>query len=262
MRNFLDEIIAYKRKEVEVKRKKVSEKELIKRMKPSISSSRDFKNAISNAKKGMIGIIAEIKLASPSAGRLGNQADVEDRLQSYGEAGADGLSVVIDRKYFGGSLDLLTLAKQATFLPVLCKDFILDKYQVYEAKQYGADAVLLIVKILNGKKLKNFVELSLELGIEPIVEIQTEQELDLALKTNCSCIAVNARNLNNFTVDIDQACRLIQHIPAGKVPLGFSGVKTAKEVAKYKTAGAKAVLVGTSAMQSQDVVAFLRRLRV
>lgn len=262
MNNFLDEIIIHKRKEVEMKKEKVSEKELIERMKLSISSNRDFKKAILHPQKSAVGIIAEMKLASPSAGRLGNQADVKTRLQSYVEAGADGLSMVVDAKYFGGSLDMLALAKESTTLPVLCKDFILDAYQIYEVKQYGANAVLLIAKILHGDQLENFVEISLELGIEPIVEIQTEQELDLALKTNCRCIAVNARNLNNFIVDIDQACCLIQHIPAGKVPLGFSGVKTVQEVTKYKTAGAKAVLVGTSAMQSQDVVAFFRRLRV
>lgn len=262
MKNFLNKIIIHKRKEIEMRKRKASEKELIERMKLSISSNRDFKKAILMPKRGSLGIIAEIKLASPSAGRLANKDEVKTRLEMYNQADVDGLSIVVDKKYFGGSLDLLTLAKQLTSLPVLCKDFIIDAYQIYEAKQYGADAILLIAKIIGFDKLVKLVKLARKLKIEPIVEIQKEQELDRALKTDCNCIAVNARSLNDFTIDVDQACKLIQRIPAGKISLGFSGIKTAKEVTKYKTAGAKAVLVGTSAMRSQEVVTFLKGLRV
>lgn len=261
MNNFLNEIIIHKRKEIIREKKKFSQCELVQKISHIVHKKRDFKKAILTPKVGTLGIIAEIKLASPSTGQLGNRSEIKTRLLSYAQADADGLSIVVDRKYFGGNLDFIPLAKQLTSLSVLCKDFILDEYQIYKAKYYGADALLLIAKIVDLDKLVKFVKLVMKLNMEPVVEIQTQEELGSALKTECRCLAVNARNIDDFSVDIQEACEIIQIIPADKIALGLSGIKTKEDMKAYKQAGAKAVIVGTSVMKTKNIIKFLGSLR-
>ncbi|MBI3955448.1 indole-3-glycerol-phosphate synthase, partial [Candidatus Gottesmanbacteria bacterium] len=193
-----------------------------------------FLKAIKNPRAGDVSIIAEIKLVSPSVGRLGNEETGVRRAKKYESGGADAVSVVVDKKYFGGSYELLKRIKHTVNLPILAKDFIVDPFQIYEAKIIGASAILLIVKLVNKKTLRKFVALCQKIEIEPIVEINDEKDLEKAVATEASIIAVNARNLQTFTLDVDQACRLMEKIPDRFIKLGFSGIKSSNEVKKYQ----------------------------
>ncbi len=244
MKNKLNEIIENKFQEVEKNKQK-----------------RDFLGSISNPKTGDISIIAEIKLASPTIGRFADKNSVLNQVIKYERGRTDAISVVVDKKYFGGELEFIKQIKNVVSVPILAKDFIIGPYQIYELKAYGADAILLIAKIISAEKLDQFVRLAMELNMEPIVEVQTRQELNNALKTDTRIIAVNARNLESFDVNIDDACKLLKLIPKKYRTLGFSGIKNRKDVQKYKNAGAKGVLVGTSLMKSIDIKGLLMSLR-
>ncbi|MBI4990804.1 indole-3-glycerol-phosphate synthase [Candidatus Gottesmanbacteria bacterium] len=244
MKITLDEIITNKLQEIAEKKK-----------------VRGFLNAIKTPKAGNIAIIAEIKLTTPSAGKLGDVIDIEKKVKSYEKGLADAISVVVDKKYFGGDLEFIRRVKSIVSLPVLTKDFIIDPYQIYEMKAYGADAILLIAKILNKKKLKQYVELCFEVGLEPIVEIQNRKELNDAIATNTRIIAVNARDLNTFEVDMDKACGLLKFIPQYYLTLGFSGVSSRCDVEKYIASGAKGILVGTSLMKAKNIEEFIKELK-
>lgn len=207
-------------------------------------------------------IIAEIKLASPTTPDLGSVNDVTPRAREYQRGGAAMISVVTEKHFFKGDPAFIRQIKRAgVTLPVLQKDFVIDALQIVEAKQSGADAILLIAKILRRKQLKQFVGLAKTLGIEPVVEINDEVDLDNALAANPAIIAVNARDLETFEVNVDRACELLNKIPNEYIKLGFSGISSRKEVEKYEKAGAKGVLVGTSLMKSEDREAFLKELQ-
>lgn len=246
MRNKLNEIIENKAREIAQKKKK---------------RGRDFLDAIKNPTVGDISIIAEIKLASPSEGKLGKQREIGKRAILYEKGLADAISVVVDNKYFGGKLEFIKKIKEVVTLPILAKDFVIDRYQIYEIKAYGADAVLLIAKIISRDKLKQYISLCFDIGLEPVVEVQNEKELDMAIGTDTRLIAVNARDLISFNVDIKEACRLICLIPKKFVSLGFSGVLGRREVEKYRQAGVKGVLVGTNLMKSKDIKGSIRKLK-
>lgn len=207
------------------------------------------------------GIIAEIKLASPSAGELADEGQVLEIAASYKDGGADAISVITEKYFFKGDVGFINLVKEKTELPILQKDFVVDPYQIYEARAYGADALLLIAKIVSPDQLKEFVDVCLVVGVEPVVEINDELDLENALQTNVKVIAVNARDLDTFKVDVDRACELIKKIPDGFLKLGFSGVDSVKEVNEYKNAGASGVLVGTNLMKSENKQKFLEDLR-
>lgn len=245
----LDEIIKNKFKEVAEKKKR----------------ERDFVRSILNPKFGNISIISEIKIATPIKGVLSREKDVCLKSVMYERGGADAISVVTDNKYFGGSLDFIRDVKNEVSLPVLMKDFIIDPYQIFEAKIIGADALLFIAKILTKRQLKEFILLASSLGIEPVVEVQNADELRnvlaLSERQRVECVAVNARNLDDFQVDINQACSLLKLIPKEKLALGFSGVKGRDEVEKYKQAGAKAVLVGNALMKTTNIIGFIKSLK-
>lgn len=241
----LDEIIKNKFKEVTEKKKR----------------ERDFVRSVIHPRVGNIGVIAEIKLASPTAGRLGQPEEVCQRAVMYKMNGADAISVVTDNKYFGGSLDFIREIKKTVSLPVLMKDFIIDPFQIYEAKIYGADAVLLIAKILTASLLKDLVKLTESLGMVPVVEVNDKDDRQRALNTSALCIAVNSRDLSTFRVDVDRACQLIKSIPTNRIVLGFSGIEGRNEVEKYRQAGAKAILVGTSLMKTKNINVFIKNLK-
>lgn len=219
-----------------------------------------FRRIFVNSKGRSMQIVAEIKLASPSAGILGRGENITSRAKEYELGGADAISVVVDKKFFHGDYEFIRLVKKVSSLPILAKDFVIDPYQIYEAKIAGASAVLLIVKILSQSKLSKFVRIAQEIGIEPIVEVGNRKELERALFTDTVCIAVNARNLSDFLIDIDAACNLIKKIPSDRISVGFSGIKSPKDVKKYKKAGAKAILVGTSLMRTKNIKKFIRNI--
>jgi len=216
------------------------------------------------------GIIAEIKLASPSEGELADSEDVVDIAKDYKQSlpsedgkkwGADAISIITEKYFFKGDAKFIKLVKEKTELPVLQKDFIVDSFQIYESRINGADALLLIATIVSLEELKEFVDLCLEIGLEPVVEIHDELDLENALQTNTKIIAVNARDLNTFKVDVERACELLERIPDNFLKLGFSGVNSKEEVEQYRKAGARGVLVGTSLMKSKVKKEFLEGLR-
>lgn len=224
--------------------------------------SKVFMNALKNPNKGSVAIIAEIKLASPTAKNLGKSKDVKNRAKEYETAGADCISVVTEKHFFNGDLKYIAEIKRIVSLPILQKDFVIDPYQVYQAKQIGADAILLIARILSDRSLITLVNLAHELGLEPVVEINSQHDLNKALKTRAEIIAVNARDLDTLTVDVDRACELLKSIPDKFIKLGFSGIHSRAEVEKYKHAGANGVLIGTSLMKAGNILKFLEGISV
>lgn len=253
----LDEIIAATKIRVENQKKRIPLSLLVKK---PISSNRDFFSAV--AKKGnKPNIIAEIKLASPLQGRFFSYLTLEQRIKKYEEGGATAISLVTEPSLFKGDLEMIEYAKQISVLPILQKDFIVDDYQIYQAKAYGADALLLIAKILSQEQLKYYVDLCFKLNMEPVIEVANKEELKKALGTNTRCVAINARNLETLTINLKDACQLGQTLPKNKIFLAFSGVKTKSDFELYAKAGAKAVLIGTALMRLDHPELFIKSLK-
>lgn len=207
------------------------------------------------------GIIAEIKLASPLVGELAKSDQVLEIASDYRKGGANAISVITEKFFFEGDINFISQVKKETELPVLQKDFIVDPYQIYEARAAGSDALLLIARIISADELKEFVNICIEIKIEPVVEINDEEDLKKALQTKTRAIAVNARDLDRFEVDIKKACELIRVIPKKYLKLGFSGVNSKEEVGLYRDAGASGVLIGTQLMKAKKKKEFLEGLR-
>lgn len=225
-------------------------------------SSSAFSKTIISPKQGSIAIIAEIKLSSPTMKNLGKSSEIKERAKKYELGGADCISVVGEKHFFNGDPKYIKFVKQAVSLPVLYKDFIIDPYQIFQAKQMGADAILLIARILSGKDLMILVNLANEIGLEPVVEINNEDDFKKSKLTKTNIIAVNARDLDSFEVNVDKACRLLKKIPKKFIKLGFSGVKSKAEMEKYKDAGADGILIGTSLMEADNVRLFIEGIRI
>lgn len=239
-------------------------KQILEYTKKDLKSKKAFGNfskSLLNPKSGNVSIIAEIKLASPTEKNLGSPSGILQRAVEYEKSGADAISFITEKSIFKGDVKYISKIKSRVILPVLQKDFILDPYQIYESKISGADALLLIAKILPQKKLIEFVNLSLKIGLEPVVEVNDGEDLKKALETQTKIIAVNARNLDTLKVDMDCAYKLVEQIPDEYIRLGFSGVSSKTEVEKYRKAGAEGVLVGTNLMKAGNVKEFLKRLR-
>lgn len=260
MHSKLEEIINKTREDLE-KRKKQLPLEQLKKLVGNMKV-RSFLNAIKNPKFGSIAIISEVKFASPTEESLGSPDELLSRVKEYEKAGTDAISTVTERHFFHGNPKFVAQIKQATSLPVLQKDFILDEYQIYEIAKDEADAILLIAKLLSEGQLTEFVRIAQSLGLEPVVEINDELDLKKTIATNTKIIAVNARDLTSFLVDVDRACHLLQKIPNQFVKLGFSGISSNKEVEKYKQAGADGVLIGTSLMKAKNIMEYIKGVRV
>lgn len=259
MHNILLEIIDKKRKDIINQKKLISVEELQKKFDEPIGIG-TFKTKVLNS-SSELSIVAEIKLASPTEGYLGSVDDIVKRGLAYQKAGVDALSVVVEKHYFKGDVSFVSRLKEKINIPILEKDFVIDSYQIYEARSLGADAILLIARLVDEKTLKKFVALALKIGIEPVVEINSIEDLGKALATSANIIGVNARDLSTFNIDVEGACRLIQKIPNQYIKLGFSGIKSGVEMEKYKQAGAKGVLVGTSIMKAENIQDFMNSLR-
>lgn len=244
MHKILQEIISSTTEEIKKRKKKA------------------FKESILNPELGDIGLIAEIKLASPAERLLGKAEDLLSRLQAYQNAGADAVSIITESKIFKGSPELIKTAKRSILaLPILQKDFVIDNFQIEESHRLGADALLLIAKIVDKDKLRRFVKLCKKVGVEPVVEINKVDELVKAIESGSDIIAVNARDLDTYDVNLDKACGLLKKIPDKFIKLGFSGISSRSEVEKYKNAGANAVLVGTELMKRQNIQEFIKELK-
>jgi indole-3-glycerol phosphate synthase len=206
-------------------------------------------------------IIAEVKRASPSRGVLADIADPAALAASYETGGASAISVLTERRRFGGSLEDLELVRSTVSVPVLRKDFIADPYQVFEARAAGADLVLLIVAALEQKRMQELFDLIGGLGMTALVETHSAEELERALDLGATVVGVNARNLSTFGLDRDLFGSLADSIPSGVIRVAESAVKTAADVAHYREAGADVVLVGEALVTGGDPVATLKEFR-
>lgn len=250
MRDLLTEILEHKQLEVR-ERKRLSKG--FSNAQSSCTAGR-FQQAI--APQGLR-LIAEVKPKSPSAGKLASN-NLDQLLAAYANY-AHALSVLTDKKYFDGSLDLLRIAADKTGLPVLCKDFFIDEFQVYEAHEAGADAVLLIVKILDDETLKALHALTVELGMTPVVEIQNEQELTRALKLAPQALLINNRDLTNFEIDFGTTKRLSPLIPQDVITISASGIEGRADIDGLLPF-ARRFLIGSSMMRSDNPEAKLKEL--
>jgi indole-3-glycerol phosphate synthase len=207
-----------------------------------------------------VGVIAEVKRRSPSAGAIRDDLDPVAHARAYAQGGAVAVSVLTDEPYFGGSLDDLARVAAAVAVPVLRKDFIVDVLQLYEARAAGASAVLLIARALAGAELAALARAACELGLGVVVEAHSEAELDAALAVAPTAVGVNSRDLATFTVDLALAERLLARVPPGVPAVAESGVETRADVERLAAAGADLVLVGTSVARSADPAAAVRAL--
>jgi indole-3-glycerol phosphate synthase len=213
---------------------------------------RDFKAAIS--KQPGIRLIAEIKFASPSAGLIRKKADPAYIGRIYEYAGAAAISLLTDQRFFQGDLGQLPRLKKAIALPVLRKDFIIDAIQVREASFFGADAVLLIARILSQQQLTEYIALCRELGMTPLTEVHSADDLEKAVAGGAEVIGINNRDLDSFKVDLNTTFELAPLIPNHCVRVSESGISSEEDVRALNTAGIHAVLVGSSLMSSRDLV--------
>jgi indole-3-glycerol phosphate synthase len=207
-----------------------------------------------------VSIIAEIKKASPSKGVLRENLDVARVASQYEQNGAAAISVVTEPAYFQGTLDNLRIARETTGIPMLRKDFILDPYQLFEARAHGADAVLLIATVLDRIHLKDLLEAADEIGLDHLVEVYAERDLDTIDFDLVRIIGANNRDLETFEVDVRRASRILRHVPAGIVRVAESGIRDAADVAIAAEGGADAVLVGEALMSADDPGIALRAL--
>ncbi len=225
-------------------------------------------SSISHLPSSNIALIAEVKKASPSAGVICKDFDPVRIAKEYEAAGASCLSVLTDEKFFQGSLDYLRQIRAAVKLPLLRKDFIIDERQILEAIEWGADAILLIVAILDDERLKKFHALAVDAGLTVLVEVHDEAELERALALNAPLIGVNNRNLKTFSVDLGTterlAAKIATHAKQTNVPapllVAESGIHSKADVQRVAAAGAKAILVGESIVKEGNIPAKVREL--
>ena len=255
--SILEEILSETREEVAERRSRVPQ-EKVERQAQAAPATRDFRLALGG---DQLSVIAEMKAKSPTAGTLVGAGYRPSAIaETYAKAGASALSVLTQFSRFGGAPEHLALARQAVRIPVLRKDFITDAYQVFEARAYGADALLLIVAALEEGQLRELLELTRRLGMEALVEIHTTRELDLAIAVGASIIGINHRNLKTMTVDTGLTGRLRPRVPSGTTLVAESGIRDPSDARRMRVAGADAVLVGEALMRAEDPRTLIREM--
>lgn len=241
---FLDAVAVEKRAEVGVAKLKKPLRDLIREV-SGLPARSTTTLAESIASPGL-GIIAEIKRRSPSRGNLGCEMSTAELARAYERAGAAAISVLTDSAHFGGSLADLREARKSTGLPLLRKDFIIDEYQLFEARAYGADAVLLIAGLLGSEELARFLSVAREIGLDALVEVHNEEELERAVNAGADIIGVNSRDLKTLTVDTAVFYDLIPLIPEGRLSVAESGISEPEELRALRELGADAALIGAA----------------
>ena len=248
--NILDRIVAVKRDEVRPLQSRKAE--LVARAKDA-PPPRGFASALRSPSE--VRLLAEVKRRSPSAGDIRPGADPVEVAAAYQRGGAAALSVLTDREFFGGDLDALVRVRQALSLPVIRKDFVVDPLQLWEARAAGADAVLLIVRILSDAQIAELLALAAELGLDALVETHTADEMARALDAGSTLVGVNNRDLGTFVTDLDLSIRLAPDVPSSVTLVAESGIRTADDVDRLGAAGFDAILVGESLMRQPDLEA-------
>lgn len=246
---FLDEIIAYKKKELAETKRRAPIADL-KAKAVSMKPARGFKEALAGG--GEIRLIAEIKKASPSKGVIREDFDAVKIAEAYEGSGASCISVLTEKKYFEGRLEYLDDIKNVVRLPLLRKDFIIDEYQIYEARAAGADALLLIAACLESHQLEDYLGIAGRIGLDVLVEAHTYKELDRALLSGATLVGINNRDLATFKVEPRTTIDLLKDIPDDRIVVSESGIKTREDVLVLQKAGVDAFLVGESLMREKD----------
>jgi indole-3-glycerol phosphate synthase len=252
MPGILLEIVEHKRIEVEQRKSALPQSHLEKMIEPADGR---FQRAL--AEPGLK-LITEIKPSSPSAGVLKEKVDIDAVLAAYNPY-ASAISVLTDKKYFNGSLDLMSEVVAKSLRPVLCKDFLLDAYQVCEARLAGAQAVLLIVKILEQAELHRLHEAALNLGMTPVVEVQTEEELELALELSPQVVLINNRDLTTFEIDLATTEKLAPLLPPSVAGVSASGIQSRAHIERLLPY-CRRFLIGSSLMQAEDLESKLKEM--
>ena len=258
--DILKKIIHRKLEEIAQRKQQCALPEMRKRAQTA-DGCRGFVNAIkAKINAGRPGVIAEIKKASPSKGVIREDFRPADIAASYEKGGAACLSVLTDADFFQGSEEYLQQAKAACSLPVIRKDFIIDPYQVYEARAIGADCILLIVAVLNDTQLEELSSLAQELGMDVLVEVHDAEELERALRLNLPLVGINNRNLRTFEVSLDTTLDLLKQIPEDRIVVTESAIHTRADVELMRNHAVNAFLVGEVFMRAEDPGAELAKL--
>jgi indole-3-glycerol phosphate synthase len=252
--NALEPILEATRAEVTRRRASVP----VERLPERVGEVRPFARALADGPG--ISVIAEHKRRSPSAGVIREGASIEDVVCAYERGGARALSVLTDGPSFGGSLDDLRAARAGSALPVLRKDFVVDRYQLHESLAAGADAILLIVAALDGEELADLHAEARQLGLAALVEVHDEAELEIAAALGAELIGINNRDLTTLTVDVERTFELLPHVPTDAIVVAESGLRDREQLDRLADAGADAVLIGESLMRADDPEAACRAL--
>lgn len=246
--NILDKIIIDKKREVELKKKLIPTSQL---ENSALFGTRTY-SLSKMLRNNVTGIIAEHKRRSPSKSVISNEFSVEEVVLGYQNAGVSGISVLTDGKYFGGSLDDLIVARASVNIPLLRKEFIVDEYQILEAKAHGADVILLISAVLTRQEIKQLSEFAHSLGLEVLLEVHNKEELEKAILPSLDMIGVNNRNLKTFEVSLDFSKELAAHIPDEFVKVSESGISSIDAIKELQPYGYQGFLIGENFMKTNN----------
>ena len=246
----LDEIIANKKEELAGTKRQTPFPD-IKSKAVNAEPTRGFEKALSSP--GDIRLIAEVKKASPSKGIIREDFDPIKIARTYEESGASCLSVLTEKKFFQGELEYLGRIRNVVNVPLLRKDFIIDEYQIHEARAAGADAILLIAACLEQQQIEDYMGIARLLGLDVLVESHTYKELDKTMRAGATLVGINNRDLATFTVSLQTTLDLVKDIPDDRIVVSESGIKTRDDVVRLHQAGVDAVLVGESLMRENDI---------
>jgi len=253
----LQEIVDHKRKQVE-EAKKLGFIDKLEELAQQRIEYIDFGSMLSRD-PDRVKIIAEVKKASPSKGVLRKDFDPVEIAEAYQEGGADALSVLTEKEYFLGDIDhIREIKRKNVHLPILCKDFIIDKYQIVEAAAYGADALLLIASVLSDRELEEFYNFCDTMNLFCIMEVFSGDELERTAPFEKAAIQINNRDLKTFEVDLHNTEKIINKVPAGRKVISASGIKNREDIERFKECGVDAVLIGESFMRVDDIKSKLR----
>lgn len=256
---FLEKVLKEKKEKVKELKTKYPVRELKNRA--TRWEKRSFYDCFSKRGVRDVKIIAEVKKASPSMGLLKPHFNLKEIVENYKEGGATALSIITEEKYFLGSLDFLMEARSYTDLPILRKDFIVDEYEIYEARAYGADALLLIAEALERSQIQDYTALAQSLCLDVLIEIHTLKSYEKLLDVKNFLLGINNRDLYSLKVDLETSVEIIKNIPESQVVVIESGIEERKNIEKFVEMGVSNFLVGTSLMLSEHPVKFLKELR-
>ena len=253
---FLEKILEGKKEEVAAQKGLLPLSDLKRRL-AEVPAPLDFRGALRSRE---CALIAEVKRSSPSKGRIREDFDPVAIARIYAENGAAAVSVVTESRFFEGRPLFLSQIRQSVQIPLLRKDFIIDSYQIYEGRLLGADAVLLIARILEAPRLREFIELSSDLGLSPLVEIHDEADLEKAVSAGAEVIGINNRDLSTFATDLGVSLRLAPLVPPETLVISESGIRSQGDIARLMAVGIQGFLVGETLMRERDVAGKMKEL--